>query len=341
MGAHGQGGGAQTSRRLEPRFFEAAGGDLVRCRLCPHECEIAPGGLGRCRVRANQGGRGALPHAGRIAAIAMDPIEKKPLYHFHPGSSILSVGFFGCNFHCPFCQNYTISQTSRGPAQTMEPGEIVELALKRGSIGVAYTYSEPLVHFEYVAECARLARARGLANVLVSNGFVSPGPAEELLGLLDAANIDLKAWDPDFYSREVGGDLEEVCRFLRQAVGRIHLEVTTLVIPTKNDDPGQVEGMAAFLASLDPDIPYHLSCYAPTYRYTIPATPVETVLRLAALARRRLRFVYAGNVGLDETNTLCPGCGALLVRRAGYRVALVGLRDGCCASCGAAAPFRT
>ena len=145
---------------LEPRFFEAAEGNLVRCRLCPHQCTIAPQGLGRCRVRANHGGRGAIPYAGRVTAIAMDPIEKKPLYHFHPGSSILSVGFFGCNFHCPFCQNHAISQTNRGPARTLEPGEVVELALRRGSIGVAYTYSEPLVHFEYVAECARLARAR-------------------------------------------------------------------------------------------------------------------------------------------------------------------------------------
>ena len=177
--------------------------------------------------------------------------------------------------------------------------------------------------------------------MLVSNGFVSPGPADELLGLLDAANIDLKAWDAGFYRREIGGDLEEVLRFLRQAAGRIHLEVTTLVIPTRSDDPGQIEAISAFLADLDPDIPYHLSCYAPTWRYTIPATPVETVRRLADIARRRLRFVYTGNVGLEETNTLCPRCGALLVRRAGYRVSLVGLRDGCCASCGAAAPFRS
>ncbi len=301
---------------------------------------IAPGGYGRCRVRANRGGRGEIPFAGRITAVAMDPIEKKPLYHFHPGSAILSVGFVGCNFRCPFCQNYEISQSNRSGTRELSPGELVETALAQGSFGIAYTYSEPLVHMEYVLEAARLARARGLANVLVSNGFVRPEPAEELLGLLDAANIDLKGWDAGFYGDEIGGDLREVCRFLEQAAPRIHLEVTTLVIPTKNDDPSQIEGIAAFLAGLDPDIPYHLSCYYPTYRYAIPPTPAETVLRLAETARRRLRFVYVGNTGLRESNTVCPGCGSVVVRRAGYRAVVVGLRDGGCAACGRPLPIR-
>ncbi len=301
---------------------------------------IAPGGYGRCRVRANRGGRGEIPFAGRVTAVAMDPIEKKPLYHFHPGSAILSVGFVGCNFRCPFCQNHEISQTNRAPTREMSPRELVEAALAQGSIGIAYTYSEPLVHFEYVLETARLARGRGLANVLVSNGFVRPEPADELLGLLDAANIDLKGWDSGFYGEEIGGDLREVCRFLEQAAPRIHLEVTTLVIPTKNDDPSQIDGIAAFLAGLDPDIPYHLSCYYPTYRYAIPPTPVETVLRLAETARRRLHWVYVGNAGPRETNTVCPGCGAVVVRRTGYRAAVVGLREGRCASCGRPLPIR-
>ena len=290
---------------LEPRFFEAAGGDRVRCLLCPHECVLAPGGFGKCRVRANRGGRGEIPFAGRVTAVAMDPIEKKPLYHFHPGSAILSVGFLGCNFRCPFCQNHEISQTNRAATRQLSPAELVEAALAQRSMGIAYTYSEPLVHLEYVLETARLARGRGLANVLVSNGFVQAGPADELLGLMDAANIDLKGWDAAFYGEEIGGSLAEVRRFLGQAARRIHLEVTTLVIPTKNDDPSQIDGIAAFLAGLDPDIPYHLSCYYPTWRYSIPATPVETVLRLAETARRRLRFVYVGN-GDGEQHAL-PG----------------------------------
>jgi pyruvate formate lyase activating enzyme len=270
----------------------------------------------------------------------MDPIEKKPLYHFHPGTAILSVGFVGCNFRCPFCQNHEISQGNRAATREMSPLALVETALAQGSIGIAYTYSEPLVHFEYVLETARLARGRGLANVLVSNGFVRAEPAGELLGLLDAANIDIKGWDAGFYSEEIGGDLREVCRFIEQAAPRIHLEVTTLVIPTKNDDPSQIDGIAAFLAGLDPEIPYHLSCYYPTYRYAIPPTPVETVLGLAETARRRLRFVYVGNTGLRESNTVCPGCGAVVVRRAGYRAAVVGLRDGRCAACGRPLPIR-
>ncbi len=269
----------------------------------------------------------------------MDPVEKKPLYHFHPGSAILSVGFVGCNFRCPFCQNHEISQSNRAETRELDPAELVETALAHGSFGIAYTYSEPLVHIEYVLEAARLARGRGLANVLVSNGFVRPEPAEELIGLLDAANIDLKGWDEGFYRHELGGELREVCRFIGQAAKRIHLEVTTLVIPTRNDDPAQIDGIAGFLAGLDPDIPYHLSCYYPTYRYAIPPTPVETVLRLAETARRRLRYVYVGNTGQRETNTVCPGCGAVVLRRAGYRTAVVGLRDGRCAACGRQLPI--
>jgi pyruvate formate lyase activating enzyme len=291
-------------------------------------------------VRANRGGRGAIPFAGRVTALSMDPIEKKPLYHFYPGSAILSVGFVGCNFRCPFCQNHEISQTTTAAAREMGPEDVVEAAVAQGSLGIAYTYSEPLVHIEYVLETARLARGRGLANVLVSNGFVRPEPAEELLGLLDAANIDLKGWDAGFYEEEIGGDLREVCRFLEQAAGRIHLEVTTLVIPTRNDDESQIDGIASFLAGLDPGIPYHLSCYYPTYRYTIPPTPAETVLRLAEVARRRLSWVYVGNMGLRESNTVCPDCGTVAVRRAGYRAAVVGLRDGRCSGCGRPIPIR-
>jgi pyruvate formate lyase activating enzyme len=324
---------------MNPRFFEAAEGGKVQCRLCPHNCLIAPGRFGICRVRFNKEGTLDLPFYGRLSAIGIDPIEKKPLYHFHPGSSILSVGFVGCSFHCPFCQNYHIATDTSYPTEEVGPRELVELCEKRGSFGIAYTYSEPLVHLEYVLDTAAQARSRGLKNVLVSNGYINEQPALELLALLDAANIDLKSWDPGFYKKEIGGGLDEVKRFLAQAHDKIALEVTTLVIPTKNDSPEEIEAMARFLASLSPDIPYHLSAYYPQYKYRIPPTPPATLRVLAEEARKHLRYVYLGNLGMEETNTLCPGCGAVLVRRRGYSVTVSGVEAGHCRQCGVTVPI--
>jgi pyruvate formate lyase activating enzyme len=324
---------------MEGRYHEPGEKGRIRCRLCPHECRIAPGGHGLCRVRFNRDGRLAVPFYGQLSSIAMDPIEKKPLYHFYPGRQILSVGFVGCSFRCPFCQNYRISQDTRVPTEEVSPEDLVGLAQRQGSFGIAYTYSEPLVHLEYVLDTARRARAAGLKNVLVSNGYVNPEPAEELIALLDAANIDLKTFDPEFYRGEIGGGLEEVKRFLGQASGRLELEVTTLIIPTKNDSPEEVEGIARFLASLDPDIPYHLSAYYPTYHYTIPPTPPATLRELAGVARRHLRYVYLGNIGMEDADTHCGSCGNVLVHRRGYQVTVSGLHGGKCARCGTPAPI--
>jgi pyruvate formate lyase activating enzyme len=324
---------------MQGRYYERVEDSRIRCRLCPHNCRIASGGHGLCRVRFNRGGELEIPFYGKLSSIAVDPIEKKPLYHFHPGRQILSVGFVGCSFRCPFCQNYRISQDTRTPTETVAPDELVRLAGREGSFGIAYTYSEPLVHLEYVLDTARRARASGLKNVLVSNGYVNPEPAEELIGLMDAANIDLKTFNAEFYRKEIGGELEEVKRFLGQAAGKLVLEVTTLIIPSKNDGAEEVEAMARFLASLDPDIPYHLSAYYPTYRYTIPPTPPSTLRELAEVARRHLRYVYLGNIGAEESNTSCRACGNLLVRRRGYQVAVQGLRAGKCSRCGAPAPI--
>jgi pyruvate formate lyase activating enzyme len=311
----------------------------VACELCPHRCVIAEGKAGICGARRNEGGALAIPYYGKISSLAVDPIEKKPLYHFFPGATILSVGFWGCNFHCPFCQNYSISQTLADRSDALSPEELVHLAESRGSFGIAYTYSEPLVHFEYVLACARLARSRGLKNVLVSNGYVSEAPAEELIPFLDAANIDLKSYQADFYRRELGGGLDDVKRFIAQAAGRLALEVTTLVIPTKNDTPEEIEAIAEFLAGLDADIPLHLSCYYPVYQYALPPTPPETVIELARVARRHLRYVYEGNVGFHETNTACAQCGNLLIRRRGYDVSFPGLRGRVCVKCGRPVPI--
>ncbi len=329
--------GEQAAR--EALWFQRRAEGGIACLLCPHHCRIAEGGHGICGVRFNRGGSMELPFYGRVSALAVDPIEKKPLYHYHPGARILSVGFLGCSMRCKFCQNFHISQGTGADARALGPAELVEAARKERSFGIAYTYSEPLVHFEYVMDAARLAREAGLKNVLVSNGYLDAGPADEILGLVDAANIDLKAFDAEFYRTETGGELEEVKRFLGQAAARTHLEVTTLVIPGKNDDPAQMEELAKFVASLGPSVPLHLSAYYPMYRYELPPTPPATVRRLAEAARRHVRYVYTGNIGPEETNTECPGCGHVLVRRVGYSVKVTGIEDGVCAKCGAAVPI--
>ena len=313
----------------------------IECTLCPHKCSISEGGSGICRVRRNRGGELDLPYYGALSGIAMDPIEKKPLYHYYPGRQILSAGFYGCNFRCPFCQNYNISQQLVGGGSITTPDELVDIAERRGSIGIAYTYSEPLVHYEYIMAAAKEAREKGLKNVLVTNGYINREPAAALLEYIDAANVDLKSFSRDFYRKEIKGSLDPVLDFIRQAAPAVSLEVTTLVIPGKNDSESEVREISEFIAGIDPDIPLHLSCYYPTYKYTVEPTPPELVFRLAQTAGEFLNYVYAGNVGTRETNTFCPGCGACLIRRKGYSTSVEALSEGACAKCGVKIPIVT
>ena len=308
---------------------------VLECLLCPNHCKIEEGERGICLVRENRQGELYLPFYGVLSAVSNDPIEKKPLYHFHPGSMILSVGFYGCSFHCPFCQNYHIAQsTPSSPETATSPEELVEYAFKQQAAAIAYTYSEPTVHFEWVIKTARIARERGLKNVLVSNGYLNPKPAEELLELIDAANIDLKSYRKEFYTEVVGGKLEPVLAFIHKASQHIHLEITTLVIPGQTDSPEEIEEIAQFIASLDPNIPLHLSCYYPTYKYNIPPTNPDKVFYLAKKARTYLNYVYPGNVGLAEVNTLCPECENILIKRRGYHIEKPGINGNACAKCG-------
>ena len=318
---------------MKAGYYRKCDDQKIKCLLCPNRCLIAPGKKGICGVRKNLQGELVIPYYGRLSSIALDPIEKKPLYHFFPGEMVLSVGFWGCSLRCPFCQNYHISQNAREGSDYVSPEKLVELAINRHSFGIAYTYSEPLIHMEYLMDTARIAKKKGIKNILVSNGYVNPDPAMEFLELLDAANIDLKSFNPDFYKNELGGKLEDVKRFLAQAAGRISLEVTTLVIPTKNDSLSEIGEIAEFLASLNPDIPYHLSCYYPTYHYTLPPTSATKVSELAERAKKHLHYVYLGNVGLKETNTYCASCGNLLIRRRGYTTTICGVKAGKCAEC--------
>lgn len=321
-----------------PGAEEPEGRAVVSCSLCPHHCRIAPGRSGICGVRGNANGVPDLPYYGHLSAVASDPIEKKPLYHFHPGQWIYSIGFLGCSLRCPFCQNFHISQERGANTRFVSPENLVRNAQESGSFGIAYTYNEPTVHFEYVTEAARLARQAGLKNVLVSAGYLNPEPARRLLDLMDAANIDLKSFSEEMYRRELKAGLAEVLEFLRLAVKRIHLEVTTLVIPGKNDGDQEIEAMAGFLADLSPDIPYHLSAYHPSYRYVAEATRPEAIRRAVELARKHLRFVYPGNI-VDDADSVCPNCGAVLVQRRGYRVRLGSLGPTGCRACGQTVPF--
>ncbi len=325
----------------EAGYYEAVDGCTVRCVLCHHRCLVKEGGNGVCRVRKNIGGSLVLPYYGMASALSVDPIEKKPLYHFLPGSQTYSIGYVGCNLRCPFCQNSGISQSTTAQTFRVDPARLVDDAVKERCPSIAHTYSEPLVHAEFVIESMKAARAAGLLNVLVTNGNASAVAAGEILSLCDAVNVDLKGWEQPFYHDELGGDLQETKDFITAAHARgVHVEVTTLVIPGKNDDAAKVEGMAAFIASLSQVIPYHLSAYRPMYRYTIPATPAPTIEFLVQLARRHLRYVYSGNLHPHRSTTRCLSCDAVLVSRDGYSVDASGLLRARCAACGAPAPIR-
>lgn len=271
----------------------------AQCGLCFHRCRLAEGQTGLCRARANRGGRIVPLGYARLTSLALDPIEKKPLRRFRPGSLILSAGSFGCNLRCPFCQNAEISTAGEDfPARDCPPEELVQLALglrTRGNIGLAYTYNEPLVGFEYIRDCAALARKAGLVNVLVTNGTIEPEPWQELLPLIDAVNIDLKGFTEDWY-RRLGGDLSAVMRSIELAARACHLEVTTLLVPGCNDGEHEMRELTAWLASISPEIPLHLSRFFPRHLMRdMPPTPVERVYRLADVARERLKYVYTCN----------------------------------------------
>lgn len=270
------------------------------CGICPHACRLAPGQGGFCRARANTEGNIVCANYGQLTAMALDPIEKKPLRRFMPGSMILSVGSYGCNLRCPFCQNSHISMAAEAGVvtHTVPPAQLIAAArqlLPQKNIGIAYTYNEPLIGYEYVRDCAALARQYRLKNVLVTNGYVCAQPLAELLPLIDAMNIDLKGFSEHFYQR-LHGDLETVKRSIVLAAAGCHVEVTTLIIPGENDGEVEMERLAAWLATVDDTIPLHISRFFPQYQYADrQPTPVETVRRLAEIAGRHLKYVYRGN----------------------------------------------
>lgn len=280
------------------RHYEKSENGAVKCTLCPNGCVIVDGETGKCLVRKNLNGELFAEGYGRITSIALDPIEKKPLRMFCPGSMILSVGSYGCSFNCSFCQNYRISQ-EKTVFKEVSPRQLVDIALDakcEGNIGIAFTYNEPLTAFEYVYDCAKLARSSGLKTVLVTNGYITKEPMSELLPYIDAMNIDLKAFTNDYYRKLCGGSLEPVKETIALCAKSCHVEVTTLVIPGLNDSENEIGEISSFLASLSPDIPLHLSRHHPDFHMTEPA-PItrERLFSLADIARHHLKNVFCGN----------------------------------------------
>jgi len=330
----------------EAAYYTKLADGRVHCLLCPQDCRIPPGKAGVCRVRKNIGGTLYATKYARCASYAMDPVEKKPLYHFYPGTYVFSLAAFGCNLRCRHCQNWELSQGD-GEDIEMTPTQAVAIAEawrhpRHRCIGLAYTYSEPLVWFEMVRDTANIAKQRGLKNVLVTNGYVREEPLRELLPVIDAMNVDVKAFTEGFYKRVCSGRLEPVLRTVETAHAEgCHVEVTTLLIPGLNDGPEEIGELVDWLAGVSPDIPLHFSRYFPNYEMDEPPTPLATLKRARDIARRRLRYVYLGNAWeLDAGETVCPSCGAVLVRRDGYLADSSGLDGDKCRACGASVNFR-
>jgi pyruvate formate lyase activating enzyme len=339
--------GAEMSRHPAVLWRPLPEGSSVHCFLCAHRCRVAPGERGLCGVRENrEGALVALTYAYPISA-AVDPIEKKPLFHFLPGSLSFSVATVGCNFTCRFCQNSDISQMPRDDGvirgSQFMPEEVVARARETGCRSIAYTYTEPTVFFEYAHDCARLASAAGLKNVFVTNGYLTRDALDRIGGDLHAANVDLKGFTDDYYQRVVGARLQPVLDTIRRMVERgIWVEVTTLLIPGRNDGEDELRRLAAWLAALDPDIPWHVSRFHPTYRMMdVPPTPTASIERALRVGREEgLRFVYGGNiVGHDSESTHCPSCGHLVIERRGFALQRMRLDGDRCRECGAKIPL--
>ena len=313
----------------------------VRCLLCPHECLIPEGGRGRCRVRENRGGKLYTLIYGSASSVAIDPIEKKPLYHFYPGSYALSFGTAGCNLSCKHCQNYSISMAKPEDIYLKEfdADEPATLAKRHGCKSISWTYNEPTIWHEYTVDASRIAKKEGICITYVSNGYINEDPFREIGRYLDGINIDVKSFSEDFYREISGGHLEPVlntCKIAKEM--GIHLEITYLVIPTKNDSMEEIRKFCRWVVDeLGEDVPVHFTRFFPHYRMTnLPPTPFDTLMRAFNVAKESgLKYVYLGNIPHgDYENTYCPKCGNLLIERYGFSSVIKGLKGKNCSRCG-------
>jgi pyruvate formate lyase activating enzyme len=330
--------------KLSPYFTPLEGG-AIQCELCPHRCRVAKGKRGICRVRENRDGKYYSLVYGNPCAVHLDPIEKKPLFHVLPGTTSFSLATAGCNFYCKFCQNWEISQAAPEDVYSYEvpPELMVNRAKEIGARSVAYTYVEPTIFYEYMVDIGALVKKSGLINVYHSNGFINPGPLKNLCKVLDAANIDLKGFSDHFYQELCGGNLEPVLETLKTLKReKVHLEITNLVIPTKNDEMPMVKEMCLWIKKeLGSETPIHFSRFYPLYKLkTLPQTPVSTLDKARAVALSvGLEYVYIGNVPRHEgENTFCPKCKKMLIQRTGYMVGEINVKAGKCKYCGKPIP---
>jgi len=326
----------------EALLYERLEQNKVKCNLCCHRCVVAPGKRGLCGVRENRDGTLYSLVYGKVVAKNIDPIEKKPLFHFHPGSRSYSIATVGCNFRCLHCQNWQISQypgltDGEIEGENATPEQIVQEAVSTGCLSISYTYTEPTIFFEFAYDTAVLAHDKGVKNVFVSNGYMTPEARQMLYPYLDGINIDLKG-DENFYKKICGAKLQPVLESIRDFREKgVWVEVTTLIIPGLNDSEEFIEEVAEFILSIDPGIPLHITQFYPTYRLTDrQRTPVQTLRKARKICLEKgLRFVYEGNVpGEGGENTYCPVCGTLLIGRVGFWLAEININSGRCKKCG-------
>jgi pyruvate formate lyase activating enzyme len=325
----------------EAMLYKTMDGMKVNCLLCNHRCRIANSSFGICQVRENREGVLYTLAYGKAIAIHIDPIEKKPLYHFLPGTASFSIGAAGCNFQCGFCQNWQISQITKMPdmrGYELTPEEIVAMAQKEKCQSISYTYTEPTIFFEYAYDTAKLARERGLSNIFVTNGYMTPEALRAINPYLDACNVDLKSFREEFYKKVCHGQLHPVLDSIRLMKKLdIWVEITTLVVPDENDDEEELADIARFIAGIDPGIPWHISRFHPDYEFTNSiATPLDTLQKTYSIGKREgLEFVYMGNVRGQSEDTTCPRCKATLIKRHDFLIEKNRVEKSRCPSCGA------
>jgi len=321
-------------KTVQVPFFRKEGNRIV-CEICPRECKLGEGQVGFCQGREVRDSILIASNYGQVATIAVDPIEKKPLYHVMPGSSILSLGPNGCSLNCDFCQNWQISQDTV-PTREITIAELVRIAATGGSVGVAYTYSEPLMWYEYLRDSATVLKEKGFIVAVVTNGYINEKPLRDILPKIDAMNIDLKSIDPEFYRKLCGGNLEDVQRTIQISHQEgCHIEITHLIVTGHNDKIDKIKQLTQWIASIDKDIPLHLSRYFPHYKYLQPPTSSAFMKEAYQVAREFLNFVYVGNISMEGTSdTVCPECKTVAVQRNGYYVKVMEMTQGRCTQCG-------
>lgn len=315
----------------EAMYYKKGENNHVYCVLCPHYCKIADGNVGRCRVRKNIDGSLYTMNYGKITSYAFDPIEKKPLYHFYPGSNIFSIGSFGCNLSCEFCQNWEIVYKEELMTDVSEQ-DIISLAKAKDSIGIAFTYNEPSIWYEYILYISKKSKEENLKNVMVTNGYINEEPLKRLLPYIDAMNIDLKSIEDSFYKSLCKASLDPVLRTIELAHKSTHIEITTLLIGGENSSLDEVEALAKGIGEIDKTIPLHLTRYYPAYKMKLPPTKEEDLIAGKNIAKKYLEYVYVGNVWGVDNNTYCPKCYNKLIDR--YNNGdIMGIENGLCKKC--------